>query len=256
MFINHNYSEEPLLFICAKNKNYFMLEFLLRNNVDINTRFRNEYVLTLLIKNSCQSDFVKKLIINHNANINICDSENNHFIFLLIKYKYFNILYYICQNKNNEINLNMNDKDQNPLLLAIIDSNLIDLALYLINLGTNINCFNNRGDPLIFKLIKDKKINISNILIDTNKVNLKCKNKFTNMSLFELLVQENIYTLVKKLLEITDFIIPNTIISEYSLIEIAARNNNTLILHKLILYECSTMIQKMFRAYIVRKHIF
>lgn len=255
MFINNNYSEEPLLFICAKNKNYFMLEFLLRNNVNINISFRNEYILTLLVKNSCQSDFLKKLIINNNSNINIYDSENNHFIFLLIKHKYFNILYYIFQNKHHEINLNMIDKDQNPLLLSIIDSNLIDLALYLINLGTNINCFNNRGDPIIFKLIKDKKINISTILIDTNKINLKCKNKFTNISLFELLVQENIYILVKKLLETTNFIIPNTIVSEYSLIEIAARNNNTLILHKLILYECSTLIQKIFRAYVVRKQI-
>ncbi len=150
----------------------------------------------------------------------------------------------------------MLDKDQNPLLLAIIDTNLIDLALYLINLGTNINCYTNRGDPLIFKLIKEKKINITNILIDTNKVNLQCKNKFTNMSLFELAVQENSYQLVKKILDTKNFIIPNIIISESTLIEMAARNNNTLILHKLILYECATIIQRKFRAYIVIKSIF
>jgi hypothetical protein len=253
-FINNNYSTEPLILICAKNKNYYMIEFLLKNGVNINLKFRNEYLLTLLIKNDCSTNFIMNLIKNYNADINIVDSENNHILFLVLKNQYYhNILYYILYYLHNKINLDVIDKNGNPLLLKILESGYTEIPLHIINLGCNVNAYIQNGDPLIFKLIKDKQFNAVNFLFSTRKVNIYCKNKYTNLSLFELLVNENLYTFIKFILETYNFIIPNKITGYYSLIEIAAKNNNNLILNKLILYECAKKIQKVYRGYISRR---
>jgi hypothetical protein len=269
-FINNNYSTEPLIFICAKNKNYYMIKFLLKNGVNVNLKFRNEYLLTLLIKNGCCTNFIMNIIKNHNANINIVDCENNHLLFLVLKnQQYHNILYYIIYYRSianntpeadsssaclwNNIDLNIIDKNGNPLILNILESGYTEIPLHMINLGCDVNMYTQIGDPLIFKLIKEKRFNAVNLLLSTRKVNIYSKNKYTNVSLFELLVNENLYTFIKYILETYNFIIPYKIIGNYSLIEIAAKNNNNLILNKLILYECAKKIQKIFRGYQSRK---
>ncbi len=255
-FINNNYSAEPLIFICAKNKNYYMIEFLLRNGVNINHKFRNEYLLTILVKNMASSYFLIRYIKIYNADINICDSDGTHLLFLLINNpNYHHILYYIIYHKYENIDLNIIGSNGNPLILSILESGYTEISLHMINLGCNINIFLSNGDPMIFKILREKKFNIANFLFSTRKLDIYCKNKFTNMSLFELLVNENLYTFIKYLLETYNYLIPCTIIGEYSLIETAAKNNNTLILNKLILYECAKIIQKYFRGYRYRKSI-
>jgi hypothetical protein len=249
-FINENYSEEPLIFICAKNKNYYMIEFLLRNGIDINLKFRNEYLLTILVKNMASSHFLIRYIKIYNADINICDNDGTHLLFLLLNNpNYHHIMYYIIYHKYDNIDLNMIGNNGCPLILSILESGYTEISLHMINLGCNINIFLSNGDPMIFKILREKKFNIANFLFSTRKLDIYCKNKFTNMSLFELLVTENLYTFVKYILETYNFIIPYTIIGEHSLIETAARNNNNLILNKLILYECAKVIQKNFRRY-------
>ncbi len=252
-FLNNNYSNEPLIFICAKNKNYYMIEFLLKKGVDINQKFRNEYILTILVKNMASSNLLLRYIKLYNANLNICDCDGTPLLFLLLNNpNYHYILYYIIYNKNEEIDLNVTNTNGNPLILAILELGYTEITSYMIELGCNINSHLTNGDPLIFKLIKEKKFNISNFLFSSRKLDINCKNKFTNMSLFELLVRENLYTFIKYILETYNFIIPNTIVGEHSLIETAALNNNNLILNKLILYESAKIIQKNFRGWYIR----
>lgn len=253
MFINNQYSCEPLIFITAKNKNYYMIDFLIKQGVDINKQYQNEYVISILIKNSGLSEYIMKLVKNPNTNIDIFDSESNHFIFLLIKYQYISVLEYIIKHRYENFDLDIIDKNNNPLIYKLLDYGYRDLALFIINKGCNVNAINNRGNPLIFKMLQEKKYNAAALLMNTNKVDLTCKNIFTNISLFELLVQENLFFYVKFMLEKPNFIIPHNIISNYSLIEIAAKNNNTLILNKLILYECAKKIQKIVRGFIIKR---
>jgi ankyrin repeat protein len=253
MLVNHLFSQEPLLFIVAKNLNYFMIEFFIRNGVDINSTYCNEYLLTILIKNGCNSHFIMKLIQNENIDLNIRDSENNSLLQLLLNYQYITVLYYIIMNKNTTIDLNVKDKNGDPLLLSILQFGFIDLAKFIISLGADINAYTHNGDPIIFKLIKTKRYNLCTVIMTySDRINIYNKNLYTKLSFFELVVSENLYFYVKHFLEHYNFIIPTKIISSYSLIEIAARNNGTLILHKLIEYYYAQKIQAFFRGYLVR----
>ncbi len=255
MLVNNLFSEEPLLFIVAKNLNYFMIEYLIKNGVDINSTYINEYLLTILIKNGCSTNFIMKLILNENINLNIFDSENNNLLVLLLNYQYISVLYYIIMNKHTIIDLNVKDKNGDPLLLNILQFGFIDLAKFVITVGNaDVNAYTYNGDPIIFKLIKNKRYNLCTILMYSDRIDIYNKNLYTKLSFFELIVCENLYFYVKHFLEQYDFIIPTKIISAYSLIEIAARNNNTLILHKLIEYFYAQNIQAIARGYLVRKN--
>jgi hypothetical protein len=255
-FINNHYSEEPLIFTCAKNKNYYMIEFLLKNGVDINTKFGDEHLLTLLVKNNCITHFILRYIKKYNANINIYDNNNNHLLFLLLKNYtyYYSVIQYIIYEKNQDLDNNLKNDCGSPLILCLLEVGFIDTVMHMIhNLSYTLNTHLINGDPIIFKLLREKKFNIANILFSSKNIDIYSKNKFTHLSLFEFLVVENLYTFIKHILDNYNFIIPYKIINNYSLIEVAAKNNNTLILNKLILYECAKKIQTIFRGWSIRK---
>ena len=253
MFINNKFSNEPLVFINAKNLNYFMIDFFIRNGVDINKPYNNEYLLTVLIKNGGDSSYIKKLINYSNTNINIFDSENNHLIFLLLENQYYEILYNIIINRYNDFNINQKDKSNNPLLYLLIDYGFYELTSFLISKNCDVNAHCYDGDPIIFKLLKNRKYKGSSILIQSNRIDINNKNLYTKLSLIELTVSFNLYFYVKHILDYYNLLIPTKLVSQISLIEISAKNNNTLIMHKLIEYYCARKIQSLFRKYLVRK---
>lgn len=251
MFINEKYSTEPLIFINAKNLNYYMMDYLLKNGVDINITNNRECLLTILVKNGCSSSYLKKIIDNENIDINVYDSENNHLVFLLLNNQYYSTLYYILSNKHEYFSLDITDKYNNPLLLKLLEFGFSDMAKFIINLGCNVNAYTNTGDPIIFKLLKDKRYEICTILMEAD-IDLYNRNLHTGLSFFEFIVTENLYLYLRHILDNYNFIIPHKLVSNISLIEIAARKNNTLIMHRLIEYFCSRKIQALARGYLIR----
>lgn len=253
MFLNKKYThDDDLIFIAAKNNDSFMVEFLIRNGVDVNSiNNDNESLAIQIAKYSENSTLIKNVLMNPNININVYDNNNEHLIFLLINNNNAEMAKYIILEKN--IDCNIKNNVGVPLIYVLLQKKWYQLSKLLLTYDIDTNVKIRDNEPIIFKLIREENWIGAILLLDTRTVNVNNKSFVTKMTLIELVVENNLYYFFKFLLSHYNIILPKYATNGKTLIEIAARNNNTLILYNLIHYEMARIIQKVYRGYKIRK---
>ena len=176
--IKINFMEHSLECIRKKYKCIWCNELMnIEEKEKHNKLFYNKEKLYESIKNK-NKDYISKAL-RHNFPINdiiLDDKTGDYFIHLIIKYNVFNVI----QDYENNININLENKQKETPLFLAINSENINLVKDLLHRGADINK-RNKGDlsPLMLcckknyqniaeiLLKKGAKVNEKNILGDT-----------------------------------------------------------------------------------------
>ena len=176
--IKINFMEHSLECIRKKYKCIWCNELMnIEEKEKHNKLFYNKEKLYESIKNK-NKDYISKAL-RHNFPINdiiLDDKTGDYFIHLIIKYNIFNVI----QDYENNININLENKQKETPLFLAINSENINLVKDLLHRGADINK-RNKGDlsPLMLcckknyqniaeiLLKKGAKVNEKNILGDT-----------------------------------------------------------------------------------------
>ncbi|XP_057317964.1 ankyrin-3-like [Microplitis mediator] len=208
--------------LAVKQQDWKLIDFLLKNNVDVDTytskcepalflaiRYGNVGLITTLIRHQAKIN----ITYNDNTPLNLAVNQNNYAIAeLLIRH-------------GAEVNARTK-KNQSPLHIAI-EKNNINLVKLLIKNNANVNVVTTNDETALILSIKNEYFNLFKILLDAGaEVNL------VNLPPLFLAVEKNCYKMTEHLIEVGADI--NIIYKNKTPLIIAVENENMKIVKLLI----------------------
>ncbi|ORX61211.1 ankyrin [Piromyces finnis] len=137
---------------------------------------------------------------------NINKREFSLILNVLIKLENFSLIKFFIENKELNMNIDINEKDENGDYLIITSSiitkayeNNIEIFKFLINCGANCNVKDINGNSLLLAAIKNKNYSIIKYLFKHN-ISIKSNINLNCLSLFDKTIINNDINLIKSLI--------------------------------------------------------
>jgi ankyrin repeat protein len=152
--------------------------------IDVNVRDNNDNHLLIfpIIQNNQK---VTKLLLEKGANLDIFDNDGRSALYYPIKYDYYDVFNVIAQFNNINMGIpivDLKDKFNNLPIHYAIQAKNIKIIDDLINLGSDLNAYNNDHYNSLHLAIFSRNINICEKIIK-NKININALTKFKENAL-------------------------------------------------------------------------
>jgi len=155
------------LYIAAQVGNIDIVELLIQRNADINLcNFEGDHALIISV-NLGHFD-IAKLLIDSGADINHCDHANANALYFASQNGYLNIVELLIQSASFNLDFNIfNSRTSANPLLAASKNGHIDIVKLLIQNGSDVNVYNFEGDTALIMASIMGNFDIAKLLIDS-----------------------------------------------------------------------------------------
>lgn len=164
-------NDNSLLSIALNSKTSFSaVRYILQlNNIDINEKDSNgDYPLMKAIKNGEYENVIllMQYAYNNNIDMNIIDKDGNSPLILSYIYDYNDILEYLI----NKLDINCKNNDGKSILCLSLEKNDHDTSIKLIKNGADVNDIDKDHNSLIDYLIKNENYKLLKMILKSNNI--------------------------------------------------------------------------------------